>query len=464
MEKMESILSENYYQYLTDYLLKNQNLDQVILPTSMDIKDGILSGFIAQLVQLQMDLKLLKPSEKENPRIGDYRKRIDEIKKDIKESIQTLRATDKIKNDYLARQIKDAERDLNRLPLAERDLISIQRNNGLLEKLFVYLLQRRSEASITMAANTSDVIIVNPPVAGAAISPNQARNYIISVVVGLAFPLAIFFLLELFNTRVQSREDIEKFTSIPFIGGVGHKRTASNLEVLNSPKTIIAESFRALRSNLNYFLGKRDKVVIVITSSISGEGKTFTSINLASVLALAGKRVLIIGADLRKPKIYIDFKCSNEVGLSTYLSGMNSIAEIIQKTSYANLDMVSGGPIPPNPGELLLAPALENFILQVRNDYDYVVIDTPPIAVVADAFALIPYADHTLFLIRQNYTPKDLLRTIQDFYKSGKLKNISVVLNDIYRSGPGYGYGYGYNYGYGYSYLNKKTSGGYYSE
>ena len=214
------------------------------------------------------------------------------------------------------------------------------------------------------------------------------------------------------------------------------------------PKSAVAESFRAIRSNLNYFTGNQIKKVFLVTSSISGEGKTFSTINLATVFAMSGRRTLIIGADMRKPKIYTDFDLSNTRGLSGYLSNLNVFSEVVQSTSIDNLDLISGGPVPPNPSELLLTTRFENLIKEALQTYDYIIIDTPPLAIVTDAFVLAKYADHTVFITRQNYTPKAFLSDIQDFYDSGKLKNISIVLNDIYKSEDlGYGYGYGYGYG-----------------
>jgi capsular exopolysaccharide synthesis family protein len=464
-QKSELIIRSSYYNYLMDYIKTNENLDQIILPSSVGIGDPILSGLVNRMIDIQLELKLMKPTA--NPVMKGARHKISEIKKDIIESVKNQKITDKIKLDYINQQIKDIEKQLHYLPRAERKLVSIQRNYSLLENLYIFLLQKRSESAISQASNTSDIVVVNPPMqAGGAITPKTSQNYIIAGVLGLSVPFVLFVLLEMFNTRVQSREDIEKLTSIPFIGGVGHKRTSNNLEVLTHPKTSIAESFRALRSNLNYFLGKREQAVFLITSSISGEGKTFTSINLASVLAMSGKRTLIVGADMRRPRIFSDFSLSNETGLSTFLAGIAEFNEVVQKTAHKDLDLISGGPIPPNPSELLLTSRMEVFLAEAKKRYDYIILDTPPLAIVTDAFVLSGFADHTIFLVRQNYTPKDFLKTIEDFFATGKLKNISIVLNDIYRSGPGYGYGYGYNYGYGfgYGYDSKASGNDYYSD
>src|SRR5690606_11247452 len=169
---------------------------------------------------------------------------------------------------------------------------------------------------------------------------------------------------------------------IPFIGGIGHKSTTNNLEVFSNPRTSIAESFRALRANISYFIGKKDRGVFMITSAISGEGKTFVTINLASVLSLSQKKVLIIGADMRKPKIYDDFNLSNSVSLSNYLAGLADFDEVVQNTSFEGLDLISAGPVPPNPSELLLTERMNVFLTEAKKRYDYVIIDTPPLGLV----------------------------------------------------------------------------------
>lgn len=465
VQKTELLINENYYSYLKKYILESKNLDQVILPTSIGVSDPILSGLISKIVDLQLEVKLFVDKDKlNNPLITSRVNRLTELKRDVVESIESLRSTDQIKLDFLNKQIREVEKQIGNLPWAQRQYISIQRNYSLLENLYVYLMQKKAEAEISKAANVSDLVTVNPPMlAGGAIVPKTDQNLMMAGIIGLTIPFLIFVLIEYLNIRVQSKEDIEKFTSIPFIGGIGHKKTEINLEVLNSPKSVIAESFRALRSNLNYFIGKKEKAVFLITSSISGEGKTFTSINLASVFSLSEKRTLIVGADMRKPKLFKDFEASNDVGLSSFLAGIADFDTIVQKTKFKNLDLVSGGPVPPNPSELLLNKRLEAFMSLARQHYDYVVIDTPPMAIITDAFPLSEYVDHTIFLVRQNYTPKELLKTAQEYYASGKLKNISIVFNDVYKSGPGYGYGYGYGYAYGYG-KKGKNGYGYYSE
>lgn len=456
MEKARISIRENYYQYIINYIQKGQNLDQVILPSSIGMNDAILSSLLSTMVQLQLEIKAFGNTGKlENPAMAKLRERITMIKDDIIESVRNQRATDQIQLDFYSKQIKAAEQQLNHLPIAERQYISIQRNYALLENLYVFLMQKRAEADISKASTTTDIVVVNPPMlAGGPIAPKTTQNYMIALALGLMLPFFAFVLSEFFNNKIQSREDVEKITNMPFLGGIGHKKTDNNLVVSNSPKSAVAESFRALRSNLSYFTGGRDKATFMITSSISGEGKTFTTINLSSVLALSGKSVLIIGADMRRPKIFSDFKLNNDTGLSSYLASFKTFDEVVQSTSQEGLFMVSGGPVPPNPSELLLSGRMEEFMREAIKRFDYVLLDTPPLGIVTDAFVLARFADHTVFVVRQNYTPKSLLKSMHEYYSTGRIQNISVILNDIHKSGPGYGYGSGYGYGYSYSYRN----------
>lgn len=464
-EKAEFLIKENYYKYLLDYLHNGTNVDQVIIPSAMGLTDGVITTLISELVKMQLDIKVGRELNKEgNPILADKQLRINEIKKDLVEAVATLRSTDKVQLNLINKQLKGIESQLHTLPSVEREYISIKRNYSLMENMYIFLMQKLSEAQISKASNSTDIFVVNPPMqSSGAIYPKVGQNYLIALLVGLLGPMIFFGLAEVLNTRVQSKEDIDKLTSLPFIGGIGHKKSESNLVVQQRPRSAISESFRALRSSLNYFTANQDKKVFLVTSSISGEGKTFTAINLASVLAMSGKKTLIIGADMRRPKIFSDFNLDNDKGLSTYLSGISSdIDETIRATEYDNLYLMGGGPVPPNPSELLMTSKMDYLIKTLIERFDFIVIDTPPIALVTDAFLLSSYADHSIFVVRQNFTPRSLLRQMDEHYKSGRLKNISLLLNDIYMTGPGYGYSYGYGYGYNYGYGHKYSA--YYSD
>lgn len=464
----ELTLKKNYLNYLTDYLTKDTSYDQVVPPSSVGVEDPIMTQLISNLVELQSTVQLNASLEKAStPLTQRKRDQIDKTKSDLLESVRSSLGAQKINENFLKGQIKFVENQLNRLPESERRLINLQRNYALSENLYIFMMQKRAEAGISKASTTSDIVVVNPPhKVGGPITPKPIQNYVLATAAGLFVPLLIFVIIELANQRVQSREDIENVTNIPLIGGVGHNTLDDNLIVYNKPKSSVAESFRALRSNLNFFTEGKEKKTFLITSSISGEGKTFSTINLATVLAFSGKKTLIVGADLRRPRLYNDFDLKNDIGLSNYLSGQTSLNEIAQTTRIENLDLVSGGPVPPNPSELLIGPKIDQFIKDAFSQYDFIILDSPPIGLVTDAFILSKHADHMLFLVRQNYTPKAALKTAQEFYGNGRINNVSIVFNDIRKVGPGYGYGYGYyNYDYGYGRNSKlREGGGYYAE
>lgn len=458
--------AENYYQYLDSYLARADDPVQIILPTGLGINDPVINELASRLVSLQTELNTLpQPKTSSNPmvitRAAQLRKGIQEVRAQLSESIKNQRQSDRIKVNGLNAQANRIERDLLSIPGAQRELISIQRNYTLNENLYLFLQQKRAEAGISQAATTSDIVVVNPPrLAGGASTPKVRQNYVIYPMAGVLLPFLIIVLMEILNTKIQSKEDIEQITQIPFIGGIGHNSLPTNLVVVEKPKSAMAESFRALRSNLNYFTGGQDQKVFMVTSSISGEGKTFTTINLATVLALSGKRTIIMGADLRRPKIFEDFQLGNDRGLSTYLSGLHEWQESIQTTTINNLDLITGGPVPPNPSELILSSRMGDLIAQLKRKYDFILIDTPPMGLITDALVLNSFADHTLYLVRQNYTPRELIKVADELYRSGKISKLSLVLNDVRKVGPGYGYGY-YSYGYyGYGYYGSKRKKG----
>jgi capsular exopolysaccharide synthesis family protein len=476
-QKFQYKLTDNYYGYIEKLLIADQ-YEGVFTPSSVGITDNVIATLITEIITLQSQVNLYKSNRtkgvdklEDNPRLIEMSQRIKYLKGDIRKTIQNSRKTQQINQAFINDQIRMVEQQLKKLPRTERELVAIQRNYALRENLYVFLLQKRTEAGLSKASTTSDIMVVNPPMASGSTSPRVSRNYVSAVGLGFIIPFLIFVLLEVANTRIQSKDDIEKLTDVPVIGGIGHNIASDPLIVYRKPRSAMAESFRALRSNLNYFTGNKDKKVFMITSSIPGEGKSFTTLNIATVLALAGKKTVILGADLRKPKLFDDLNLNNDIGLSQYLSDMVQLDTIIQKSEIEGLYLIAGGPMPPNPSELLLRPAMTKLLTELRERFDFVVIDTPPLTYVTDAFVLAEFVDHTLFVVRQDYTPKAALQYLQDFYRSDKLTKVSILFNDLRKSGLGYGYsGYGYGYGYGYSYGygvygNKKSGGqGYYTD
>jgi capsular exopolysaccharide synthesis family protein len=264
-----------------------------------------------------------------------------------------------------------------------------------------------------------------------------------------------------FRNTISNREEVEKLTKIPIIGVVGHLSTGERLVVATKPKSSIAEAFRSIRANLMFFGLADNHKVVLITSSVGGEGKSFSTLNLATVLSLQNHKVIIVGMDLRKPQLVQDLGVENIDGVSTLLIGKTTIDKVIQKTNIEGLDIIPSGPVPPNPSELLSKKETIELLDSLRSRYDYIIIDTPPVGIVSDAMMLMNYADINVFILRENYSKKDYIKTINEHYAQGKVKNLCILLNDAgasHRYGYGYGYSYGY-YGYGYYDDEKKKPG-----
>ena len=439
-----------YYDYLTDYIRNGKGGSDLVVPASIGIEDPLLNSLMGKMVELQLNREeLSRNTNQENPYLQGVDAQLADLRKNIVENVDNQKRNILLDQKKLGGEIQELERKIRTLPAAEREYVNIKRLYDLSEGLYVFLMQKRAEAGITKASTTSDVTVVNPAkLMGGPISPDTGKNYVMAVLIGLAFPFGFIFIKRFFNDKIQTRDELLELTAIPFLGVVGHKNDAhTNLVLLDSPKSSVAESFRSVRSNIEFFTsGDKEKKnrTIVITSSISGEGKTFCSINLATVYALSGNKTLLIGADLRKPKIYQDFSLLNDAGLSNYLAMQVSVEKVIQKTHVANLDIISGGIIPPNPSELLMSHRMKELMKILQQEYKYIIIDTPPVGLVADAFALMGFADHSVFVVRQNYTRMEFVNNLQGTFETGKIKDASILLNDQKVNSYGYGYGYGY--------------------
>ncbi|MFN5555526.1 MAG: polysaccharide biosynthesis tyrosine autokinase, partial [Chryseotalea sp.] len=430
-------LAENYNNYVLT-LLKQERLNDVFTPQSVGIQDQVLAGLITELLAEQAAVNLYQNNSQrgvdktsENPALQSKLQKIAILKQDIAKAISNAKATQEINQQFVRNQIAIIENQLRTIPNTERKLANIQRNFTLRENLYMFLLQKRAEAGLSEASTTSDIVVVNPPTVGGAITPKTSQNYLVGTLLGFLIPIFIFIVIEVLNDKVQSREDIEFMTTVPVVGGIGHNREVETLVVIKKPRSSMAESFRALRSNLNYFTENKSNQVFMVTSSLPGEGKSFTSLNLASVFALAGKKTLLIGADLRKPKLYDDLGLKNDLGLSQYLSNLATLDQVIQTSEIENLDMIAGGATPPNPSELLLKPQMKELVEHLRQRYDFIVLDTPPLGLVTDAFVLAALANHILFVVRQGFTPLPVLQSLEEYHQRGKLQNISIVFNDL---------------------------------
>ncbi|MDQ3392680.1 MAG: polysaccharide biosynthesis tyrosine autokinase [Bacteroidota bacterium] len=433
----------SYFNYLTNYVQNNQDGGDLMIPSAANINDPVLNGFLNEFVQMQVQRRTLQINSPKNPTIPALTQSIARLKSNIIESVNNLRGSTQFKKNELDRRISQIESGIKSLPGAQRQFVDIQRHNDLSESLYLLYTQKRAEAAISQASTSSDISIVNPPMlAGGPIEPDTKRIYMVAFFLGISIPLGFILIGTYLNNKVQYKEDIEKLTTIPLLGQIWRKAKGGNLVVSQAPKSAVAESFRSIRSNLNFFTSGKEKKVFLITSSISGEGKTFCALNLSTVFSFSGKPTLLIGADLRKPRIFNDLGLSNDVGLSSYLSNTAKLSQVIQRSEIANLDVICSGPIPPNPSELLMEEKMRLLMNELKNMYDYIIIDTAPLGLVTDAYVLMEHVDHTIYLVRQDYSTQDTLRQVQEVYANGKLKKVSILFNDVKLKKNKNGYGY----------------------
>ena len=449
-------IKKRYYQYLLEYINNRNHFKDIVAPSVIGIEDNLLNSLVSKLNQLNLELQNLRQSVNESsPQIGILRNQIDNTRKSLHENLRSLVEGNNISINEILERIRKVEGEVKKLPGTERQLINIEREFSINDQIYTFLLEKRAEAGIARASNTSDhkILDIARSENSVRIKPNESANYMMALVVGGILPIILLLIFDFFNVRVTDREYLEANLKPSIIANIGHNNENTDLPVNENPRSSIAESFRALRTNLQYILNESTAKVIAVSSAVSGEGKTFTSINLASIISLSGKKVLIVSLDLRKPKVHKVFNLRNDIGMSSYLISKNTYEEIICETNIKNLDVTTSGPIPPNPAELLASNRLRQFMNRAREHYDFVILDTPPIAIVTDTLTMKDLLDAFIFVIRHNFSNKQVVELVNSIYDKHLIKNTGVVVNDIqFRGNLGYTYRYGYDYGYGYSY------------
>jgi capsular exopolysaccharide synthesis family protein len=335
------------------------------------------------------------------------------------------------------------------VPAMERELLEINRQQGVKEGLYLYLLQKREESALSLAATVSNFRVIDPPSVIYPIFPNQPFIYLIAILVGLAMPFTLLYIRNMLNDKVTEIKDIERGTRTPVLGGIARNKTKQFLVVSKDASSPIVEMLRLIRTNLQFATIGRENKVILVTSSMSGEGKSFFSINLAASLVLTGKKVLLLCLDLRKPALLRAVNMSEGPGVTNYLiSDRVSIDDIVRPSSVLpNLFVVGSGPVLASPTELMMGPRMAELFAALRASFDHIIIDSAPVGLVADAFTLAPFIDSTIYVIRSNYTPKDRIGIIDKIYRENKLRCPMIVLNDT-STGKNHKYSYGYGYGY----------------
>lgn len=471
----ERAYAENEVQISLVNHLKNHILSEKsqyeVIPANIGLNNSDLNTVVQNYNQMLIERKrLLRTSHEDNPAVQSLNASIEVMRNSVMGAIQTAEKGLLINRQALQAQTRKYAGKVSDAPVQEKEYLSMSRQQEIQANLYLMLLQKREENNITLASTANNARVIDEPLAGGQFFPTPSQTYMIAFVLGLGLPIGVIFILSLLQFKIQTRGDVERLTKLPIVGDIpltlGTEEGA--IVVHENRNELMEEVFRAVRTNLQYMLQEGQKVIL-FTSTTSGEGKSFTAANLACSLAFMGKKVIIVGLDIRKPGLNKVFHISHkETGISQYLSdpthtNLLSLCQI--STVSPNLYILPGGAIPPNPTELVARQALEEAVEQMKQHFDYIIIDSAPIGMVTDTQLIARVADLSVYVCRSNYTAKSEFKLINELQQDGKLPHPCVLINGIdmnkreTSSYYGYGkygryghYGYGKKYGYGYGY------------
>lgn len=446
-KRVEIEIQLNMVASMLDFIKKSNNSD--LLPTNMISAKGDESDLMDSYNQLVLERnRILKSATVANPTVVKLDQQLASLKINIAESLRRLQANLNIQKRDLRGQEGILDSKIGAIPVQERQFRVIARQQKVKEELYLYLLQKREETAISLAATEPNARVIDAAKASKVpVSPKKSMIYLAALLLGLLIPFGILYLMDLLDTKVKSRFELTRKLSIPFLGEIP-KSESPNEIVDTTSRSSTAEAMRIVRMNLDFMLNQVPEgkaKTILFTSTISGEGKTFLSVNLASIFALSGKKVLLIGMDIRNPKLneYIDLPSS--AGLTNYLSSSNVKIEdyIFKHKGFEQLYILPPGSIPPNPTELLMNKKVDELFAQFKQEYDFIIVDTAPVSLVSDTLIIAKQADTFVYVVRANVLDKRMLHIPEVLYREKKLPNMALLLNDA-ETKKGYGYGYGY--------------------
>ena len=449
---------------LSSIMNQSENKYQ-ILPADVGLSDGATSSLIKRYNEIALERnRMLRSSSETNPAVLPLTSQLDDLSNSIRRAMTQNRRNLEITRNSISSQYSKYAGRVAATPEQERILNQIGRQQDVKSGLYLMLLQKREENSISLASTADKGRLIDPPLPGGKVSPNATSIMLIGGLLGLAIPALIFFLLQLLRYKIEGHEDVAERTKLPILADVPvaseSAKTKADIVVHENKNDQMEEIFRSLRTNLQFMLHENEKV-IMFTSTTSGEGKTFNAANLAVSFALLNKKVILVGLDIRKPRLAELFEINDHKhGISTLLTYEHPTEEQIKEHILPsgvndNLDLLLAGPIPPNPTELIARKSLEEIIEILKSNYDYVLIDTAPVGLVSDTLQIGRVANATIYMCRADYTPKSAFNLLNSLAEENKLPNMAVVLNGIDMSKKKYGYYYGYK-SYGkYAYYGK---------
>lgn len=451
-EKANLEVKLKYYSNIANSMNEGRFGD-IVAPSTFGLEDPLLSSLLIELSKLNQERAGLNYNAKEsNPLTEVVELKIKNTKETLRENVNNIINITTIALNDLNSRIYKIKWQLSKLPGNERELVNIKRKFDFSDNVYNYLLEKRAEAGIAIASNQVDKAIVDRAmvVGDGPVAPNSKFIYLIAIALALVFPIAFIVFKDFWQDHLVTHKDIENATEIPYIGSIihGNRKMKQKLQLNGEKYTLLNESFQTLRVNLQYLTLGKNKSVIGFTSSIQSEGKTFCAVNLAIAMASAGKKTLIIDADMRRSTLSNYFDLTNDWGLSTYLIEQSTLADTIQKTDIKNIDIIPAGPIPPNPLTLIGKSRMSELMHTLKDIYDIIIIDSPPIGFVSEYLILMKYTDANLYVVRSDHTSRHHLTTINKLYQDKKIDNISILLNDVKTGLNGYSYAYRKAYQY----------------
>ncbi|MBQ9255079.1 MAG: polysaccharide biosynthesis tyrosine autokinase [Bacteroidales bacterium] len=470
--RAEAYTKQQYYDYLEKYI-NSAGIDEGIAsPAVMGVEDPVLIKLVSELsdIIIQHKTSLSKGSDK-NPRVKELELKIHAIRKQLAESLRNLQTVSRISQKELQRQQNDLQNAINLLPSTERNMVNIQRQFKFNDEIYSFLYQKRAEAEIAKNAALPDHRVIDKAISAKKVYPKTVKNLIIAFIVGLLVPVIYIVAKYLFKDTLDSKDDIKEVTDDTILGYIPSFPKGYNpMMVFSKPRSQITEAYRAIRTNLKYELDKKDEAngvksenaggrLILVTSSMPNEGKTLTSMNVASVFSISGQKTLLMEYDLRKPRLHKSLGLRDDVGITTYYIGRNNVDEIIQHTEFENLDVVCVGQVPPNPSEIVDSDKNRELLTELRKRYDCIILDTPPVNIIADAQTLAKDVDIVLYIVRSGITSISIFKTSLQELKERSDVPVGIIFNGIqshiqkygYKTYSGNSYGYGYYSKYGYS-------------
>jgi capsular exopolysaccharide synthesis family protein len=452
--------------YLTDYINEPAKRFSMV-PTDLGIQEPALMSLVSQYNALQLQHNtLVQTTGPSNASLLAIESGIDKLRQQMQEALKSVKHSYRIAANKMQEQANHYEANIRSVPSKAKNLLDIERQQKIKQDLYLFLLQKREEAAISAAATVSGSYpIEEASASGNPVKPQTATIYLIALFLGLLLPVLVIAVMEMLNDKIRERGEIVNHTQAPIVGEIGHAGEET-LVVKTVSRTVVAEQFRIMRTNVQYLVKKINVPVMLVTSSVSGEGKSFVATNYGAALALTGKKTVVLEFDIRKPRLLKGLNMPSTKGLSNFIIGTATMEEIIKPVpDFNNLYVIGCGPVPPNPSELLLDKQVEELFKVLRTKFDYIIIDSAPVGLVSDAFTLSAFADASIYIVRQGYTLRRQLNMVQDLYLQKRLPNMGLVINDIqtrgrYKGYYGYGGGsyYGYGYGYGGDYFQESSS------